>query len=91
MTSKSEYLYYKSFAALKNWFTFNKRVNLKPERIIIDFEKASLNAIRKIFEPKTMEGCYFHAVKSWWGKASKLGIFYINIMKIIIFFFINNY
>ena len=84
MSSKSTELYYRVFSSLKNWFCFHKQISLKPRRVICDFEKAMINTIEDVFKPEFITGCYFHAIKNWWKKASKLG-------KFILFFQIINF
>jgi hypothetical protein len=39
-----------------------------------DFEKAIVNAIKKVFPQATHKGCYFHVAKSLYRKVASLGL-----------------
>jgi len=74
MTRKTETLYLHAFSAIASWFLRKDgQIDFKLERILTDFEKASINAMQQIFKPKLIEGCYFHAVSKWWKHATKNG------------------
>ena len=52
----------------------NKELPLKPESIMMEFEKSLRSAIHQIFPSAKKGDCYFHYVKYLWGKASKIGL-----------------
>lgn len=59
MTSKSENLYDKMFEELKN-IADEYNLELNPNFILNDFEKATINSVNKNFPETTNKGCYFH-------------------------------
>ena len=48
--------------------------NCVPSRILIDFEKAALNAFKEIYWESSVSGCYFHFCQSFQRKIADLGI-----------------
>ncbi|XP_029053857.1 uncharacterized protein LOC114881283 [Osmia bicornis bicornis] len=59
MTNKSEELYSRLFQELNDWADENK-IPLRPDFILTDFEKSSINAIGFEFPGAQSKGCYFH-------------------------------
>ncbi|EPB76613.1 hypothetical protein ANCCEY_04322 [Ancylostoma ceylanicum] len=43
-------------------------------RIILDYEKASIKAARKIFPRASVEGCIFHLGQAWTRRRNALGL-----------------
>ena len=48
--------------------------NLAPKRILLDFEKAAMNAAKIAFPQTDMRGCYFHLAQSITRKVSSVGL-----------------
>jgi len=51
-----------------------KGYKLKPEFLMMDFEKSLQNACKERFSTAQILGCQFHFLKSLWRKAGKLGL-----------------
>ena len=84
MTRKTQKLYIHAFSELSSWFlNRDGKIDFKVETIMTDFESASINALKKVFKPRVIEGCFFHAVNRWSKKAIKNGIFEYNIFNLI--------
>lgn len=49
-------------------------LRLSPERVVVDFEMASMNAIKEIFPDAEVFGCLFHFSQSVWRKVASLGL-----------------
>ena len=62
---------------LKNYYHFI------PQFITNDFGQANLNALEKVYNNDNIIiiTCFFHLVKAWWKKASKLGLRRKNFIK----------
>jgi len=45
----------------------------QPQTIMMDFERASINAIRSQFPRTRIVGCWFHSSQSLWQKIQELG------------------
>jgi transposase-like protein len=56
-----ESTYCRLFEALKSIKT-----GLNPETIMVDFEKAAMNAISKHFPDTKIRSCFFHFTQSVW-------------------------
>ncbi|KAG8176080.1 hypothetical protein JTE90_025538 [Oedothorax gibbosus] len=69
LPSKTEAVYSQLLAALK---VLNP--NLNPETILIDFEKAAMNAFKANFENTSIRGCFFHLSQAIWRKIQQLGL-----------------
>ena len=89
MTNKSFLVYEKVFAniilLLKN---YKIEIDFKKIRILCDFEKSLLKAIKENFPESKLNGCYFHFIKSLWKKARSFGLTNKKLLKntkIIIF------
>jgi len=71
LTSKTFDLYYRAFSSLQTHVMKAKSFILRPKRILIDFEGALVNVCKMVFQPKELNGCYFHAVSNWWKRVAK--------------------
>lgn len=47
---------------------------MKPERVMFDFELATINAIQKYFPQVDVKGCFFHLTKKFWKKIQNVGL-----------------
>lgn len=78
MSCKTKIAYREFFYELCH-ISVNLNIDLQPERIISDFEKASVLAAREFFPTACFKGCFFHFGKIIWrkiqaeGMASKYG------------------
>jgi len=45
-----------------------------PQRILLDFESASINAFRSAFPSATATSCYFHLTRSVMRKINEIGM-----------------
>jgi len=45
-----------------------------PDRILLDFESASVNAFRSAVPNATVTGCYFHLTQSVMRKVNEIGM-----------------
>ncbi|CAJ0592984.1 unnamed protein product [Cylicocyclus nassatus] len=73
MKRKNQSVYDKVFRMVKEELV-NYDVNLEHLRIVIDFERAVLASIRKLFPPQCVEGCGFHLAQAWNRKALSPGL-----------------
>ncbi|KAG0432055.1 hypothetical protein DMUE_5521 [Dictyocoela muelleri] len=65
----------KSLESYKIAFRFLKsKLKSMPELILIDFEAASLNCLREIFQETRVEGCYFHFSQLIWRRIQALSL-----------------
>jgi len=62
-----------SYCALFHFIKTKIEVNWDPSSIAVDFEKASIAAIRKIFPVTNIYGCWFHHSQSIWRKVQQKG------------------
>ena len=75
MTHKSYQLYCDIFLYIKNLLEkYSIKIDFSKINIMMDFEKASLKAIKTIFPDANLRGCYFHFIKALWNKARKEGL-----------------
>ncbi|XP_053148756.1 uncharacterized protein LOC128343547 isoform X2 [Hemicordylus capensis] len=66
----------------KNMDTYNRMFeimkllipNLAPQRVLVDFEKACMNAVRIVFPHAEVKGCYFHLCQSLIRKINNVGL-----------------
>ena len=90
-TGKSELLYNEIFIELKRIYNLTgHKIENTPKYIMIDFEKSLQNSIKKNFENKLINGCFFHFVKLLWNKAKSFGLCTKNKIKntkILVFIF----
>ena len=49
-------------------------LNPTPQTIVMDFEKAAINAARNVLGVNDITGCYFHFCGSVWKRIQKLGL-----------------
>ena len=61
--------YRKIFSTLKEHYP-----SLQPETIMIDFERASINAIEQNFPTAELQGCFFHFGQAIWRHIQGLGL-----------------
>lgn len=73
MSSKSEEAYKEFFYELC-LLSVNFRINLEPDRIISDFEKASVKAARQFIPSAEYKGCFFHFGKIIWRQIQQKGM-----------------
>ena len=66
MPAKSGQMYAKSLE-------FLSQQNLRPQTIIIDFEKAEVTSLRTAFPMASIHGCFFHFAQSIWRKIHDIG------------------
>ena len=69
LPNKSEKTYHNLTQALQQLIT-----NANPERIMMDFEKAAVNAFSTTFPAAKFTGCYFHLCQSVLRKINKIGL-----------------
>uniref|UniRef100_H2XX57 MULE transposase domain-containing protein n=1 Tax=Ciona intestinalis TaxID=7719 RepID=H2XX57_CIOIN len=48
--------------------------NLNPKSVLVDFEKASINALEEVFTASQIQGCLFHLSQSVFRKIQQLGL-----------------
>ncbi|CAJ0606035.1 unnamed protein product [Cylicocyclus nassatus] len=71
-TKKTTAIYKKIFEKLKTLLqSFGAREDL---RIVLDFEKSSINAAKRTFAGAQLEGCSFHMAQAWNRRKDKLGL-----------------
>ena len=66
--NKTEVTYNQIFSTLKESDT-----SLQPDTIMIDFERAALNALTQNFPTAVLQGCYFHFGQAIWRQIQALG------------------
>ncbi|CAJ0605996.1 unnamed protein product [Cylicocyclus nassatus] len=71
-TTKNERTYELIFAQLKEELQRSGRLDRL--RVVLDFERASIGAARKVFPFASVEGCGFHLAVAWNRKKDALGI-----------------
>ena len=69
LPNKREKTYERLLIAVKE-----KIPNSRPTRILVDFEKAVMNAFQKSFTDATLSGCYFHLCQSFVRKINEVGL-----------------
>ena len=52
----------------------NLNALLTPREVIVDFEKASINAFKAVFPSVSVKGCFFHFSQANWRKIQDLGL-----------------
>lgn len=72
LSNKAENTYFQLFARIKQWFTM-QQIEFNPSTIMIDYEIAAYNALRRIFPLSNIRGCLFHFAQCIWQKLSELG------------------
>ena len=88
MSRKSEASYNELFQIIENKCR-TLGMKLDPITVMVDFEKAMMNAIVDHFGAQVViKGCFFHLCKSTWRKISELGLAqdYLNDQNIQDFF-----
>ena len=73
MTKKSEGTYDLMWSKLKEHCQQHGK-DLRPKRIVMDFEKAALKAAETAFPSATRFGCRFHLSQAWNRKIQQLGL-----------------
>lgn len=48
--------------------------DIRPKKIMIDFEMAALNAIDKYFPEANVHACFFHLLQNFWKKIQNVGL-----------------
>ncbi|KAG8180604.1 hypothetical protein JTE90_018222 [Oedothorax gibbosus] len=69
LPSKSEAIYKKLFNAIKS---LNPQLN--PQTILLDFERAAMNAFLASFPTASVRGCFFHFSQAIWRKIQAIGL-----------------
>jgi len=91
MSHKSYSLYYHAFDNIKTLLLKNNIKYKEGElKFMMDFEKSSRKAIKRVFPDSLLFGCFFHFTKALWNKAKKEGLCKKSKMKetyVIIFAF----
>lgn len=64
LTSSKTFICYSQIIAILRIYNYH----LNPERIVMDFEIAALNAFSANFPNATINGCYFHLSQCMWRK-----------------------
>jgi len=72
LPGKKEDTYIQMFKALKS---LNQ--NLNPESIMMDFEKAAMNAVKSEFPNTSINGCFFHLSQCIWRHLQAVAYFQI--------------
>ena len=69
LPNKTENTYERLFMAIKEQVPA-----FKPESVLLDFEKATMNAINKVYPNASLLGCLFHLGQSHYRKIVDLGL-----------------
>ena len=65
----------KTYAKFFNMLIENDEIpTVEPKRIVIDFEKSIINAIKKTMPKSTISCCYFHFSQSMWRNVQNKGL-----------------
>ena len=73
LPSKTEQCYRSMWSLLLHRNT-EKNLNLRPEVVHLDFERAMHNAVSAFFPDTRIDCCRFHLGQCWWSKNSDTGI-----------------
>lgn len=73
LPDKLETTYKRLFELLK-MKAHQYNIELSPEIIQIDFEKAVINAVSQIFPNSSIRGCYFHFTQAIWRGVQRYGL-----------------
>ena len=73
MSSKSEELYQRLFQELNEWAEENQ-LELKPDFVLTDFEKAPVNAVQSEFPSTQSKDCHFHLGQSVYRQIHDTGL-----------------
>lgn len=73
MTRKSEDLYVALFQEVEN-FAARNGFQLNPSMVLMDFERAPINAIKRVFPNAVTKGCFFHLTHSIWRNVQSKGL-----------------
>ncbi|CAF1547332.1 unnamed protein product [Didymodactylos carnosus] len=55
-------------------YAAQKNIVLSLSSILIDFEKAAINAINDVFPQTLLKGCHFHYAQNVWNRVKKYGL-----------------
>ncbi|CAF0728593.1 unnamed protein product [Didymodactylos carnosus] len=55
-------------------YAAQKNIVLSLSSILIDFEKAAINAINDVFPQTLLKGCHFHYAQNVWKRVKKYGL-----------------
>ena len=69
LQGKTEDQYVKALSQLKKQNSY-----LDPTEVVVDFEKASINAFLTVFPKVQVRGCFFHFAQANWRKVQELGL-----------------
>lgn len=73
LKDKCERTYKQCFERLMHHVVING-LELKPNSVVVDFEKAIHNAVRHVWRTTIVLGCRFHLTQAWWRKIQQLGL-----------------
>lgn len=73
LENKTELLYIRLLNVIRN-FLFENGIDFNPRKVMIDFESAMYNALRRVFIDVEIIGCYFHFGQAIWRKLCALGL-----------------
>ena len=73
LPSKSEACYTKMWSLLLDYCQ-NKGLDLQPNIIHVDFEKAMHNSVKNLFPETQLDCCRFHLGQCWWRKIQSVRV-----------------
>ncbi|EYC28699.1 hypothetical protein Y032_0007g3367 [Ancylostoma ceylanicum] len=71
-SKKTEQVYTTIFRHIRD--EFNASVFPANLRVVLDFEKASINAVKRVFPDATVQGCAFHLAQAWNRRRDRVGL-----------------
>lgn len=74
LPNKSEEAYAELFQALCDKCTELFGFDANTQAMLMDFEKATMNAVTQVFGNIRLHGCFFHLCQSTWRKVQSLGL-----------------
>lgn len=74
LPNKSEEAYAELFQAVCDKCMELFGFDANPQAMLMDFEKATMNAVTQVFGNIRLHGCFFHLCQSTWRKVQNLGL-----------------